>query len=84
MNPTPLISSFSHKDVNKLAARLVTSPRLRGEVGICAPPRGYQVRGKRPSRDGGFSYNREEAPSPQPSPRKRGEGESCGSDTANV
>src|SRR5271163_1477932 len=34
--------------VKELAARPVTSPRLRGEVGICASARGFRVRGNGP------------------------------------
>src|SRR6266436_8211079 len=58
-----------------------TALRLRGEVGNRAPARGFRVRGKRPSRDGGSSSK---GPSPRPSPRKRGEGKAYGSATANV
>src|SRR6516164_287570 len=69
--------------VKELAAHPVTSPRLRGEVGICAPERGFRVRGVHPPATAALRTTIKR-PLTQPSPRKRGEGESCGSDAANV
>jgi len=68
----PLVISMSEdvspakERVKELAVRPVTSPRLRGEVGMRALARGSRVRGKGPLHNGEWLYNREEAPHPNP------------------
>jgi hypothetical protein len=69
--------------VKELAARPVTSPLSRGEVGIRALARGVRVDFKVfLRRASGCTTVKRSAP--QPSPRKRGEEESCGCDLGNA
>src|SRR5208282_1981722 len=48
--------------------RPVTSPRLRGEVGICAHARRSRVRGGASDKPGAAVHNPKEAPHPDPLP----------------
>jgi len=69
--------------VRELAARPVTSPRLRGEVGICASARGFRGGATALFCNGELLYNREEAPHPNPLPA-RGARENRAPDPANA
>jgi hypothetical protein len=67
----------------RLRGRPVTSPRLRGEVGVRALGRGVRVRGNAELPNGEYLYDPARGPSPHASPRKRGEGEFGDSGRAN-
>jgi hypothetical protein len=56
----------------------LASPRLRGEVGICALVAQILGEGAAPQGLSGQICACGNAPSPHPSPRKRGEGAQCG------
>ena len=58
----------ANERVKKLAARPVTSPRLRGEVGSRALARGFRVRGNGASPNCGTLCNLQKAPYPDPLP----------------
>jgi hypothetical protein len=64
--------------VKELASRPATSPRLRGEVGICASERGFRVRGNATSSDCGALCNVQQAPHPDPLPASGARGNKAG------
>jgi len=80
-HPSPWVPAFEL--VKELATRPATSPRLRGEVGICGSAR-IPGEGQRRVSQLRNLVQPSRGPSPRPSPRERGEGELCGSAPANA